>query len=78
MKKIFRNLLLSYYLSRDSNNLDKLLGTYKSVNTFQNTVNDRSLLYNEMPVDFPYKETDPCYCFFTNIHPFLQSPNIEI
>ena len=78
MKKIFKNLLLSYDLSRYSSNLVKLLGTYKAINTFQNTVNDRSLLYNEMPVDFSDKETDPCYCFFRNIHPFSQSPNIEI
>ena len=78
MKKIFRNLLLSHYLSRDSNSLVKLLGIYKAINTFQNTVNDRSLLYNEMPVAFAGEEMDPCYCFLTNIHSFSQSPNVKI
>lgn len=67
MKKIFRNLRLSHYLSRDSNNLVKLLGIYKAINTFQNIVNDRSLLYNEVPITFADEELDPCYCFFTNI-----------
>ena len=52
MNEIFRNLLLSYYISKDINNFIELLGIYKAINTFQDIVYNRSLLNNKRPVDF--------------------------